>query len=242
MTNRTLVQHGFILPIIVVLMLGSIVLWQAMMREPTEEQVVTLEKQAELIYFWQQATLNYIAATGLNPLSVANLLNAYELSPELATDELTVNGSLLAFDNYRLNFTFARTSQLEQQLDALAPHATREFNQLGLANLHIDKWKFTQHLQPRQASSQTKKFLSDLDMAGNPVVRARRVLADVLLGDVDAEQLISVSSQSQLLTANELKSENAQLSSVDLVAQLTALAAFNQTLKACLAADGTCRY
>ncbi|WP_411369208.1 hypothetical protein [Pseudidiomarina salilacus] len=236
-------QHcqGFMLPIIVVLMLSSILVWTQLQRPPTDQQSLLLEKQADLIYFWQQAALNYIAETGQQPFSFAYLLNTYDLSLSVANDELRTSSSILFMGNYTLLFEFPETNQLDAQLAMLAPYATRKYNKLVIENLHVDQWDFSKTLQPRFYSRQAKTFFTEVDMTGNQILNAQRVVAEVLNGDLQLDLVKSQATQLQSLFARTVESDQALLGDFNLVVKLNELAAFNRALKACLSAAGICR-
>lgn len=236
-------QHcrGFMLPIIVVLMLSSILVWTELQRPPTDQQSRLLEKQAKLIYFWQQAALNYIAETGQQPLNFTYLLNIYDLSLSVADDNLRTSSSIRSMANYTLFFEFPETNQLDAQLAMLEPYATRKYDKLAIENLHVDQWDFSKALQPRMYSHQAKTFFTELDMTGNQILNAQRVVAEVLNGDLQLDLINSQATQLENLFAGTLKSDRALLGELNLVAKLSELAAFNQALKACLSAAGICR-
>lgn len=233
------VSHGFILPILVLLMVSGAI---ALAAYKVVEGVRTEAKEVgEELLFWQRGLANYSALQGAMPINLTFLMHLYQLDLARLSSGVFFSGLSLDGKQFSIQVNGVALATQSQLLQQYAPQMSAD----GLGNLIIPVqtlplWQFGAPLLARE-SKVTQTFESAISMAGFDLLEVDYLQGNLAVEALDSSALSQLNhGVSETVIVERLEMQMAMVGEVDIGQLLREIEQLEQALGGCLAIPQAC--
>ncbi|RUO51769.1 hypothetical protein [Pseudidiomarina homiensis] len=240
-------SHGFVLPIVVLLLGLFSLTWRYSFNLSEHERRLKQQQtlEAELL-FWHRAVAAFMLQHEQHLSHFSELLAFYELEwPEHRLgngDRVTYSGTAVAPGEFELRIANLPEEVSQVYLEGSSPMFTAEqTGNLVFAVRASEQWAFTNPLI-RRSQPAASVMEADIDLAGRDIVGMADLAAEhfgATVGEVSGTGYLTA-GQMDVFTTSALNVENATIAGVDLRSLIDTMIALDAQLGPCLIADGPC--